>query len=179
LLTREYPVPGRTLDDVRATLRQHGARKLRTLRPDLPDAVTDVVDRALAPDPASRYEDASALAAAPRCACRCRFRWWHVGDAYVHEILPNRPPIDRLENRGGRWAGGNRHRCCRRRQTGAGQLARPRRVGHASAIGRRQIDSCAEALGFSVTPLGSVGRPTMVGFCRTWIRRATCSFGTP
>jgi hypothetical protein len=61
LVTREYPVNGRTIVDLAL---KHGAgerRLLSDLRPDLPIAFVQVVDRALAPKPEQRYQTAGAL----------------------------------------------------------------------------------------------------------------------
>jgi len=61
LLTQAYPYEAGDLETLR---RQHadGARVyLRDLRPDLPDALVDAVERALEPDPALRFRSAGAM----------------------------------------------------------------------------------------------------------------------
>ncbi len=58
LSTGKYPVPGRTLDDVRTG---HGARRpaqMGALRPDVPGELAAVIERGLAADPAGRFNSA-------------------------------------------------------------------------------------------------------------------------
>jgi serine/threonine protein kinase/Tol biopolymer transport system component len=71
LSTGRHPVPGRTLDDVRAAHRSRTRVALRDERADLPDVFVSlpapfiaVLERALNPDPAQRFESASAFEAA-------------------------------------------------------------------------------------------------------------------
>lgn len=66
LLTGEYPVPGRTLEDVRTGHRQGSAARLRGARPDLPGALVEAIERGLAADPSQRFESAGAFEAALR-----------------------------------------------------------------------------------------------------------------
>ena len=64
LVTRSYPIKGRTVGDLRD---EHAARRrvwLRDERPDLPDRFVQAVERALDRDPAARYESAGAMEAA-------------------------------------------------------------------------------------------------------------------
>jgi serine/threonine protein kinase len=65
LVTGAYPVEGQTGADVR---RQHQAhaprRRLRDLRPELPDVFIQVVERATAAQPSDRYQTAGELEAA-------------------------------------------------------------------------------------------------------------------
>src|SRR5262249_40903016 len=64
LVTGEYPVSAAGLDALR---RAHAGRvraRLLDLRTDLPPGFTEIVDRALAADPADRFESAGALQAA-------------------------------------------------------------------------------------------------------------------
>jgi serine/threonine-protein kinase len=64
LVTGSYPVRGRTLGELKA-LHEEGAKvPLLTLRPELPDAFATVIERALASEPASRFEDADVMARA-------------------------------------------------------------------------------------------------------------------
>ena len=61
LTTGEYPVRGKTTDDVRAA-HQAGRRvPLAEARPTLPPAFTAVVERAIDPNPAARFESAHAF----------------------------------------------------------------------------------------------------------------------
>ena len=59
LVTNEYPVEGRTLDDLRGAHMLGRRRLLSERRPDLPVPFLEVVDRALSPDPARRYRSAA------------------------------------------------------------------------------------------------------------------------
>ena len=61
LVTGQYPVEGRTIDEIiQAHVR--GRRKpLAERRPDLPDDFIRIIDRAIAPDPDARYETAAML----------------------------------------------------------------------------------------------------------------------
>ena len=61
LVTAEYPVDGRTLDDLREAHRQGRRRLLSERRPDLPMPFIQVVERALAADPPQRYASAGSL----------------------------------------------------------------------------------------------------------------------
>jgi len=64
LLTGEYPVPGRTLDDVRAAHRKGNVVRLSDVRPDVPGPLADAIVRGLAPDPSRRHQTAAAFEAA-------------------------------------------------------------------------------------------------------------------
>ena len=59
LVTNEYPVEGRTLDDLRSAHMLGRRRLLSERRPDLPVPFLVVVDRALSPDPTRRYRNAA------------------------------------------------------------------------------------------------------------------------
>jgi serine/threonine-protein kinase len=62
LVTGSYPVQGDTRTAIGQLHDQQGARKpLRDVRPDLPDPFIRVVERALAENPAQRFESAGAL----------------------------------------------------------------------------------------------------------------------
>jgi serine/threonine-protein kinase len=61
-VTREYPVPGRSTAEIRAAHSRGERRRLIDVRPDLPSPFVQVVERALARDPADRYETAGAMA---------------------------------------------------------------------------------------------------------------------
>ena len=88
LSTGRHPVPGRTLDDVRAAHRSGKRVGLRDEPTDLPDAFVSlpaslvaVLERALNPDPTQRFESASAFEAAlaqtrtPEAAASRPGRW--------------------------------------------------------------------------------------------------------
>nr|MBA2258996.1 serine/threonine protein kinase [Acidobacteriota bacterium] len=64
LVTAAYPVSGSTLHEVREAHRAGRRTRLRDARPDLPHSFIDAVERALAPDPSTRYESAGAFEAA-------------------------------------------------------------------------------------------------------------------
>jgi predicted Ser/Thr protein kinase len=61
LVTGEYPVSGRTFEDVREGYKRRAIRTLSERRPDLPSAFCEVVDRALSGAPDQRYGSANAL----------------------------------------------------------------------------------------------------------------------
>ncbi len=63
LLTRSYPVPARSVSELRMAHERRETRSLRTARPDLAPKLAGVVDRAIDPQPARRYESAAAIAA--------------------------------------------------------------------------------------------------------------------
>jgi hypothetical protein len=58
LVTGEYPVQGTRRRDVELAHQQAQRKLLRDVRPDLPSAFVDVVERALAPNPQNRYASA-------------------------------------------------------------------------------------------------------------------------
>ena len=61
LVTAEYPVPARTIDELRVAHREGKRRSLSERRPDLPGPFVRVVERALAVNPDERYPNAGAL----------------------------------------------------------------------------------------------------------------------
>jgi tetratricopeptide (TPR) repeat protein len=61
LLTARYPITGRTVRDIHDGHRSGRRATLRDARPDLPDALLRVIDRALSSDPEKRYATARAL----------------------------------------------------------------------------------------------------------------------
>ena len=63
-LTKTYPVSGRTFEDVRAGHESQTCHRLRDVRPGLPSALVQAVDRALSRDPRDRFESAGAMAEA-------------------------------------------------------------------------------------------------------------------
>ena len=64
IVTGEYPVPGRTSESVRAAHARGEQRRLIDLRADLPPDFVQVIERALARDPARRFQSAGDMAAA-------------------------------------------------------------------------------------------------------------------
>ena len=64
LVTNTYPTQGRTRDDVEEA-HQRGARtRLRDVRPDLPAAFVEAVERAIAAEPRERFQSIAAFEAA-------------------------------------------------------------------------------------------------------------------
>jgi TolB-like protein/Tfp pilus assembly protein PilF len=61
LVTGEYPIEGRTLGDVQNAHKQGIRRYLRDVRPDLPAAFVNTIERALSRDPAKRFESGGAM----------------------------------------------------------------------------------------------------------------------
>jgi eukaryotic-like serine/threonine-protein kinase len=61
LVTAAYPVEGRTAAEVQAAHGRGARRYLRDVRPDLPAPFVSVIERALAPDPAARFESGGAM----------------------------------------------------------------------------------------------------------------------
>ena len=64
LVTDAYPVDGRTRAEVEQAHRNNSRRRLRDVRPDLPEEFVHIVERALAPEPRDRYQSAGAFEAA-------------------------------------------------------------------------------------------------------------------
>jgi Tol biopolymer transport system component len=62
LLTGSYPVSGRTIRELRDAHRTAHRARLRALRPDVPEELAAVVDRALAASPSERWTTAAAMA---------------------------------------------------------------------------------------------------------------------
>jgi serine/threonine-protein kinase len=62
LVSNGYPVEGRTKDGIQRAHEGRERRRLRDLRPDLPDAFVRVIERALATDPTARHATAGAFA---------------------------------------------------------------------------------------------------------------------
>jgi len=63
LVTQAYPVEGATVAAVRQAHRRGQRSRLRDVRPDLPDAFVQIVERALAPLPQERWPTAGAFEA--------------------------------------------------------------------------------------------------------------------
>lgn len=64
LATGGYPRIGRSLSELQTSAASETAASLRAARPSLPAGLCDLIDRALDPDPASRFESGRAMAAA-------------------------------------------------------------------------------------------------------------------
>ena len=58
LLSGRLPVEGHTIADLRQSHAEGKRRRLRDLRPDVPDSIVRVVDRAIVPEPSQRYQTA-------------------------------------------------------------------------------------------------------------------------
>jgi len=61
LLSGELPVVGATLDDVKQAHARRERRRLRDVRPDLPDGLVQVIERATAHEPGVRFRTAGEL----------------------------------------------------------------------------------------------------------------------
>ena len=66
LVTGEFPIAAATMEQLKAAHGQRQVRRLRDVRPDLPSSFITVIDRALDPDPAARYQTAGEMEAALR-----------------------------------------------------------------------------------------------------------------
>ena len=78
LLTGEYPVEARTVEELRDAHAKRQHRWLSERRPDLPVKFMQVIERAIALDPEERYAHASELLTALtnlKLGARSRFRW--------------------------------------------------------------------------------------------------------
>jgi Tol biopolymer transport system component len=61
LTTGTFPVEGRSIDELRRAHAEGARKRLQDLNPGLPAAFIRVVERALTPDPADRFESAGAM----------------------------------------------------------------------------------------------------------------------
>jgi eukaryotic-like serine/threonine-protein kinase len=68
LVTGQFPIAAATFEELARAHQQRERRRLRDLRPNLPEAFVAVVERALSHDPALRYESAGGMEAALRQA---------------------------------------------------------------------------------------------------------------
>jgi hypothetical protein len=64
LVTGRFPVEGTSFTDLALAHAQHARRHLRDARPDLPDSFVSVVERAIDPTPARRFQSAGEFHAA-------------------------------------------------------------------------------------------------------------------
>ena len=80
LVTAEYPVNAQSIEELRETHARREHRWLSEVRPDLPIAFMQVVERAIALDPDERYANASELLAAlGNIGLGARSLLWKVG----------------------------------------------------------------------------------------------------
>jgi eukaryotic-like serine/threonine-protein kinase len=95
LVTRAYPVPSRSVQEIRAKHQRSERVPLRGVRPDLPAAFIDAIERATAREPEARFETAAAMRAALAVAAeipaqRARRRWknlaWLGGAAALFSL---------------------------------------------------------------------------------------------
>ncbi|MEO5823913.1 MAG: protein kinase [Vicinamibacteraceae bacterium] len=103
LVTGGFPLPARSLAEVRLGHEQNRARRLRDERSDLPSAFVSIVERALARDPARRYASAGELELALTgfLATSAELSTTATGSgSHVAAVVPTPPapltPIDRL-----------------------------------------------------------------------------------
>ncbi len=75
LVTRSYPVQGRSVAEVRDAHARGARTLLRDARPDLPENFVQVVERALSPHAEDRYANAGAMEAALAAAVEARTSW--------------------------------------------------------------------------------------------------------
>jgi serine/threonine-protein kinase len=78
LLTERYPYEAEDLDGLRQAHADGTRLHLRDLRPDLPHALVDGIERALDPDPARRFTTPGALDAALAAAETIAVPWWRT-----------------------------------------------------------------------------------------------------
>ena len=72
MLTGKLPYEGKTPYKILSAHINQPIPKIRKLRPDLPDAVQEVIDKAIAKEPADRYSTAEAMATAFRTAINAK-----------------------------------------------------------------------------------------------------------
>ena len=75
LVTRSYPVQGRSVAEVRDAHARGARTLLRDARPDLPENFVQVVERALSPYAEDRYANAGAMEAALAATVQARTSW--------------------------------------------------------------------------------------------------------
>jgi TolB-like protein/tRNA A-37 threonylcarbamoyl transferase component Bud32/Flp pilus assembly protein TadD len=84
LATGQFPIAARTFDDLVKAHGDRNLRRLRDLRPTLPDSFVRVVEHALSPAPSERYASAGAMEAALRQSL--------AGTQPVADVAPAAPP---------------------------------------------------------------------------------------
>ena len=78
LLTDTYPHSAADIDTLRQMHADGSRTHLRDLRPDLPHALVDCIERALEPDPALRFSTGGAMERALAKVQASDRRWWSV-----------------------------------------------------------------------------------------------------
>jgi Tol biopolymer transport system component len=115
LLSGALPVTGANLDDLKGAHASGTRKRLRDLRPDLPDAIVQVVERMTAADPTRRFQTAGELEAALLAASGVQdrpglapvsagARWWPAAIVAVAAVViaallwprPVAPPLPAL-----------------------------------------------------------------------------------
>ncbi len=90
LVTAAYPVQGATINDLRAAHHRGEIKLLRDMRPELPEVFLRMVERALAPDPASRFATAGQMEQELQHALgierRRDWRWWLAAAAALSAV---------------------------------------------------------------------------------------------
>jgi serine/threonine-protein kinase len=87
LLAGSYPVTGRTLREIRECHRAGRRAALRDSRPDLPDGMNGVIDRALAVNPDDRFASADDMAEALAATARAPERRLWRADVVVPALV--------------------------------------------------------------------------------------------
>ncbi|HEU4406130.1 MAG TPA: serine/threonine-protein kinase [Polyangiaceae bacterium] len=98
LLAGQYPFEGRLLTEICAAILGGELRRLRDLRPDVPESLEAIVARCLRTAPEARYESVAALAAAlePFAPQRARPRAGRVGRVLESARASAPAPVDDL-----------------------------------------------------------------------------------
>ena len=81
-MSRKFPVHANTWDELVAAHERHERVRLEDVRPDMPAAFVDVIERALRPEPSQRYASAGEMLAAMR-----------AGDDSGPLTMTTRPPV--------------------------------------------------------------------------------------
>ena len=97
MLCGEYPVPGATLAEIFEVHQTGRTRRIRDLRPDLPENFIQIVERALSPDPLDRFTTASEFEQALSAA---------LGDALETGRLPTWESLKRKRRKRLLWGVG-------------------------------------------------------------------------
>ncbi len=88
LVTRDYPVKGRTVRDLRLAHERGERTDVRSARPDVSPKLARIIERAIDPRPEHRYGSATALAAdLEAIGRRSRARLWLAGSAAAATVL--------------------------------------------------------------------------------------------
>jgi eukaryotic-like serine/threonine-protein kinase len=88
MVTWSYPVDGADRSEIAKAHREGRRQRLRDARPDLPHGFVEVVERALARDPAERYQTAATFEEAlTRWDHHSRFRWLRTAGALAAAVI--------------------------------------------------------------------------------------------